>query len=321
MEPEYNTNPETDPEPMTDGHGGQIAAIFFAIVICAVVAYTFGFGRTTPEKKTADQLDITDTTAIIRKIDPFMTISLQAKSAYVWDIQKQKVLFAKNANDVLPLASITKIMTATVASEMLSPTTTISISRADLAQDGDSGLLLDERWTFKKLLDFTLAVSSNDGATALASAADPDFVNKMNEKAKELGLSSMRFYNPTGLDESMTLSGGYGSAADVAKLFSYTLQTHPEIFGATRYARFTTSSLDKINHTAINTDAEINNIPGIIGSKTGFSDLAGGNLAIIYDASINYPVVVVVLGSTYDGRFDDVTALVRATNQTLSLVK
>ena len=168
--------------------------------------------------------------------------------------------------------------------------------------------------------NFTLAVSSNDGAYAIATAASPNFVEKMNEKAKILGLSSMRFYNPTGLDESLTKSGAYSSASDVAKLFSYTLQKHPEIFNATRDARFTTSSLDKIKHTAVNTDEEINNIPGIIGSKTGFTDMAGGNLAIVYDASINYPIVVVVLGSTYDGRFDDVRALVRAANQTLSLV-
>jgi D-alanyl-D-alanine carboxypeptidase len=317
MEPEYNR----DEEILTDGHGAQIAAIFFAIIICATVAYIFGFGRTTQTKNQTDTLTVTNTSSAIGKIDPFATASIQAKSAYVWDIRNQKVLFNKNANDVLPLASITKIMTADVASELLSSTTTISISKTDLAQDGDTGLLLNERWTFRKLLDFTLAVSSNDGASALASTASPIFVEKMNEKAKTLGLSSMRFYNPTGLDESATQSGAYGSAVDVAKLFSYTLQVHPEVFEATRHAKFTTSSLDNFKHTAINTDVEINNIPGIIGSKTGFSDLAGGNLAIIYDAGVNYPIVVVVLGSTYDGRFSDVTTLVRATNQTLSLQK
>lgn len=249
-----------------------------------------------------------------------MTVVLQAKAAYVFDIKNQKVLFAKNANDILPLASIAKIMTADVASELISPTSTITINGTDLAQDGDSGLFLNERWTFKKLLDFTLAVSSNDGAFALASTASPDFINKMNEKAKMLGLSSMQFYNPTGLDESLTKSGAYGSASDVAKLFAYTLQNHPEVFGATRYASFTTSSLDGLKHTAINTDEEINNIPGIIGSKTGYTDMAGGNLAVVYDAGVNYPIVVVVLGSTYDGRFADVTALVRAANQSLSFV-
>lgn len=318
MEPEYNTEPEMIPEVSTDGHGAQIAAIFFAVIICATVAYIFGFGRTLETKKT-DMLTVTDDPTTVRKINPFNTISLQAKSAYVWDVKNKKVLFAKNADEILPLASIAKIMTANVATDLLSPTTTISINKEALSQEGDNSLLLDERWTFKKLLDFTLAVSSNDGASAIASKASPTFIDQMNEKAKTIGLSSMKFYNPTGLDESLTQSGAYGSATDVAKLFAYTMQAHPEIFNATRSAKFTVSSLDGFNHVAINTDAEVNNIPGIIGSKTGFSDLAGGNLAIVYDAGVNYPIIVVVLGSTYDGRFDDVTALVRAANQTLSL--
>ena len=316
MEPEFNTEPEIT----TEGHGAEISAVLFATIICAIIAYIFGFGHNFQTKKQAAGLAVTDTHAVIQKLDPFMTVQLQAKAAFVWDIQKQKVIYAKNASETLPLASITKIMTADIAIELLSPTSTISISKNDLSIDGDNGLLLNERWNFIKLLNFTLAVSSNDGANALADAADPDFVSKMNEKAKNLGLSTMRFYNVTGLDESVTQSGGYGSATDVAKLFSYTLEIHPEVFEATRYARFTTTSLDNINHTAVNTDAEINNIPGIIGSKTGFTDLAGGNLAIVYDASINYPVAVVVLGSTYDGRFNDVMSLIRATNQTLSLI-
>jgi D-alanyl-D-alanine carboxypeptidase len=168
-------------------------------------------------------------------------------------------------------------------------------------------------------LDFTLAVSSNDGAVAIANTASNEFVKKMNDKARELGLTSMQFFNSTGLDESMSKSGGYGSSIDVAKLFAYTLKAHPDIFAATRYAKFNTTSIDGFSHTAINTDAEINNIPGIIGSKTGYSDLAGGNLAVIYDAGVNYPIIVVVLGSTYTGRFEDMGALIHASNQALSI--
>ena len=317
MEPEFNT----DPEILTDGHGAEIAAVIFATIICAIIAYLFGFGRNLNTTKQKSSLSVVTASSTIQKIDPFMTVSLQAKAAYVWDITDQKVLFAKNADEVMPLASITKIMTADIADEILSPTSTVSISKEALDQDGDNGLLLGEQWTFKKLLDFTLVVSSNDGAWAIASSASPDFIGKMNEKAKTLGLTSMSFFNPTGLDLSLTQSGAYSSAADVAKLFSYTLQSHPEVFDATRDAKFTTSSLDKIQHTAVNTDEEINNIPGIIGSKTGYTDLSGGNLAIIYDASINYPIVVVVLGSTYDGRFSDIAALVQATNKSLSLQK
>lgn len=317
MEPAFNG----DNELPTEGHGAEIAAIIFAVTICAVIAYAFGFGHNFQTKKTTNGLDVTNNPSIIQEISPFTTTVIQAKSAYVFDIKNQKVIFEKNANEVLPLASIAKIMTANVAIELLSPTSTIPITANALAQDGDNGLLLYEKWDFRKLLDFTLTVSSNDGAFALAQSASPNFIEKMNEKAKILGFSTMQFNNTTGLDESETKSGAYGSAVDVAKLFSYTLKKHPEVFSATRYAKFTTSSINNIKHTAVNTDAEINNIPGIIGSKTGFTDLAGGNLAIVYDAGVNYPIVVVVLGSTYDGRFKDILSLIRATNQTLSLVK
>lgn len=317
MPPEYST----DIEITTDGNGSQIAAIFFAVIICASIAYAFGFGKNTHNKPISNELTVASTTATIQKIDPFSLLDIKARSAFVFDIKKNHVLYAKDAETTLPLASITKIMTAIVASESLPATSTISISTTDLSQDGDSGLLANERWNFKKLLDFTLSVSSNDGASAIASASSPIFIEKMNQKAATLGLNSMRFYNPTGLDESIVQSGGYGSAIDVAKLFSYTLSTYPDIFTATRYANFTVSSLDNFKHTAVNTDAEINNIPGIIGSKTGYSDLAGGNLAIIYDASVNYPIIVVVLGSTYYDRFDDILKLVKASNQALSLQK
>ena len=54
-------------------------------------------------------------------------------------------------------------------------------------------------------------------------------------------------------------------------------------------------------------------IPGLLGGKTGYTNLAGGNLAVIYDAGLNHPIVVVVLGSTLEGRFGDVETLVDAT--------
>jgi len=318
MEPEYNQEPDLP----TEGHGAEIAAVIFASLICAIIAYVLGFGQNVHLiKKPINDLSVVDNQATIQKIDPFATVSLQARAAYVWDIRNKKVLFAKNADQPMPLASITKIMTADVSSELLTPSSVVTIDADALSKDGDTGLYLNERWSFDKLLDFTLAVSSNDGAAAIASAASPVFVDKMNQKAQSLGFQSMHFFNPTGLDESVVQSGANGSASDVAKLFVYTMQSHPSVFSATRYASFSTKSLDGLTHIALNTDAEINNIPGIIGSKTGFSDLAGGNLAIVYDASVNYPVIIVVLGSTYSGRFSDITSLIQASNQVLSSQK
>ncbi len=316
MEQEYNTEPEIT----TGGHGAEIAAVFLAAILCASVAYFFGLNHDSQIKKEAS-LSVVQTTKQAEVVDPFATVDISATAAYVFDVKRQKVIFSKNPNLILPLASITKIMTAAVATDLLPQNATISIDKKALSKDGDSGLLVNEKWSFKNLLDYTLAVSSNDGAAAVAQAASPNFVEKMNEKAKSLNLSSMTFFNETGLDESISQSGGYGSASDLSKFFEYTLKTHPEIFSATAYSRFNVASLDKVNHVAVNTDSDVDKIPGIMASKTGFTDLAGGNLAVIYDAGINYPVIAIVLGSTYDGRFADMAALIGAANATLSLQK
>jgi D-alanyl-D-alanine carboxypeptidase len=77
-------------------------------------------------------------------------------------------------------------------------------------------------------------------------------------------------------------------------------------------------SESNIKHVASNTDAVMNEIPGLIASKTGYTDLAGGNLAVVFDAGIMHPVAVVVLGSTVDGRFSDVVKLTQLALQKIS---
>ncbi len=256
-------------------------------------------------------------------INPFSQISIDAKAAYVWDIQNQKVLFSKNSNIPMPLASITKVMTSLVALENASDTTEVTFKADYLKPEGDSGFLIGEVWKLKQLIDFTLVSSSNDGAQAMASATEalqPDkgtFVSLMNTEAHALNLNSMSFKNPTGLDENLADAGAYGSAEDLAKLYEYILKNHPEIFEATNKPRITVSS-DTTAHTATNTNIVANQIPGLIGSKTGFTDIAGGNLAVLVDAGIQHPVAIVVLGSTSENRFSDVQNLTDATYKYLT---
>lgn len=260
-----------------------------------------------------------------RNTDAYKNLDLGAHSVIVWDIRDHKAIYEQNAGAVRPLASITKIMTAVTALDLVSKNTIVRVSPDSLSADGDSGLFADESWKLKDLLDLSLVMSSNDGASAIAAAAgnaylgteqslagQAVFVRKMNEKASALGLSDMHFINPTGLDQG-SQTGGTGSARDVAKLFEYALKKYPEAIEATRYESISVTSLDQIRHTAVNTNLDINKIPGIIASKTGYTDYSGGNLAVVFDAGLNNPVVVVALGSTYEGRFSDVDKLVRAT--------
>ena len=248
----------------------------------------------------------------------FEDITVRAGSAYVYDVTTNTVLYEKNASEQLPLASITKLMTALVAYELLADNFEVPVTSAALQQDGNSGLLDGESFTLENILDLTLLSSSNDGAYAIADEAgsqiveDGDastFVEAMNIKAKELGLSQTYFRNPTGLDISTTEGGAYGSARDVAFLMKHILNNYPNIIEGTTHSRASIQNDYGTAHRVDNTNPTVSNIEGLIGSKTGYTDLAGGNLAIAFDAALNRPVVVVVLGSTHNARFDDVLTL------------
>ncbi len=258
--------------------------------------------------------------------DPFENISLEAKSAYVWDVYNQEAVFSKNPDERLPLASVSKIMTALTALDILPGNTVITIEKEFLEEEGDSGLFVDEKWFLKDLMDFSLLVSSNDGVRAIASVVGAfsagkdsyqegrkDFVSKMNEKAVSLGLNNTVFYNESGLDLDDKNSGAYGTARDVAMLLEYAVLNYPDLIESTGKNEMTLTSLSSIEHVAKNTNINVYEIPGIMASKTGYTDLAGGNLAVAFDPAIGRPFIAVVLGSGRDGRFDDISELVKRT--------
>jgi len=251
----------------------------------------------------------------------FEDIDVVARSAYVWDVKNQKALFNKNADEQLPLASITKLMTALVAYELMGSDSTIDITIDAVRQDGDSGLNDGETFSFYDLTDLMLVTSSNDGAYALASAAGAlltetnnstgTFVKAMNMRAGEIGLSQTYFNNPTGLDISETKGGAYGSARDVAFLMEYIISNHPSVVELTKVDSLSIPNENGEKHLAANTNSAMENINGLIASKTGYTDLAGGNLVIAFNAGLNRPIIVSVLGSTFQDRFDDAALLAK----------
>lgn len=261
----------------------------------------------------------------------FPQVTVGAKAVYVYDVRTKTVLLAKNENIRLPLASLTKIMSALVA-EGLSPLySTVTVSGEALQADGDSGLYRDEKWSLKNLLDFSLVTSSNDGMRAIAlslgalSRADAtveeiinDFVGEMNRKARELGLKDTYFSNETGLDLSDVKNGAYSTARDLSALLEYVLTNHPELFSATKENTVTLESLDNHEHLAKNTNDIVAEIPGLLASKTGFTNTAGGNLVIVFDPELGRPIIVSILGSTEEGRFNDARILVGAVMEYIS---
>lgn len=267
-----------------------------------------------------------DVSVPTRTTSVFPAVSLEAKSAYVFDARTKQVLYAKNAEERFSLASLTKLMAALVAREISPEYGTVTVTSSALKAEGDSGLLVDERWKLGDLLDFSLVSSSNDGIRAVAlslgalqrfGAGDEeivnDFVRAMNEKALELDLKNTYFWNETGLDESSVMGGGYGTARDMARLLEYIVETEPELLEATRAKETVIISLNNLKHVAKNTNRLASDTPGLIGSKTGYTETAGGNLAFVFDPELGRPIIITVLGSSAQGRFEDARKLIGAT--------
>ncbi len=276
-------------------------------------------------------------TAIRIPPNPFDTVHISAQAAAVYSIKEKRFIYTKNSDMPLALASITKLMTALVASEIGDPEDIIGIPATALLTEGDSGLHVGEQWRLADLIDYMMIVSSNDSASALALAIGarpqqkqsdglptpyPDpvarFITRMNQTSERLGLSNTHFNNESGLDTSTEQGGSYGSARDIALLMAHTLEYHPKILKKTTLQETTINSKN-FTHQARNTNPFVVSVPGIKGSKTGFTDLAGGNLIVAFDAGINEPFVAVALGSTPEDRFSDINTLASTTRAWLAI--
>ncbi len=272
--------------------------------------------------------------AHMARANPFESVLLDAKAAAVFDARFRRFLFERNAREVLPLASLTKIMTALTALSLVPETTFIPISDEALREEGDTGLISGDKWLLRDLLQLTLLESSNDGAHAVAetvgavargSLSREDgrafFTEQMNRAAESLSLRTLFFRNETGLDVSLTAAGGYGSARDAALLLALSIAAHPTIFEPTRFDAVALSVSGRGGVGAKNTNRETGKFPLLIASKTGYTDLAGGNLALAFDAGFNHPIIIVVLGSTEEGRFADAEKLLWAALEYLAREK
>ncbi len=149
---------------------------------------------------------------------------ITARAALVIDADSGAVLYSKNADERLPMASITKIMTAIIVLESLPLDTRVMVSRNAHFQMGSVvGLQALETVTVEQLLYGLLVFSGNDAAVALAektSGSVSKFVAQMNERAQAMGLTNTHFENPNGLNED----GHYSSCTDLATMAKYAMQ-------------------------------------------------------------------------------------------------
>lgn len=256
----------------------------------------------------------------------FPTVETEARAYIVYDMVTGEKIIGKNEDISLPLASLSKIMTAYAVLSYIPSNTLIRISPESFGEYGNTGLVGNDVWYIGDLARYLLTNSSNDGARALCIAfstliykTKPGDISPciyaLNFKEKELGLHHTTFINSTGLDVDDSLPSNVGSAYDTARLFDHVYKTYPDLFSTTILESATFRSATGHTYEAKNTNEILSQIPNLKASKTGFTDSAGGNLAIIFEPILGHPVTIVVLGSSQKGRFNDMLTLVNATQK------
>lgn len=244
-----------------------------------------------------------------------------ADIVYVENLETGKPVYQKKANLVKPLASLTKIMTTYSALSLFPENASVTIENSDLLAPGDHGLVPGEVWDLKDLLVFMLITSSNDAALAIEREAlkytkeGVTFPDYMTKQAFDLGFDSLSFKNGSGLDldEEEIIPSALGSAEDITKLFSLAYEKYQNIFDKTKHSRMTLKSSLK-THNIENTNVALHSTPGILGSKTGYTNTAKGNLSVITNIK-GVPHIVTVLHSTRSGRFEDIQKIISLTGK------
>ena len=204
-----------------------------------------------------------------------------AKSAVLMDMTTGQVLYEHNAHEMLPPASVTKVMTLLLIMEAIDSgrigwDDTVTASESAAAKGGSQVYLkVGETMTVTDMVKSIAVSSANDCACAMAehiSGSEGAFVEAMNEKAKALGMEHTHFLNCTGLDDDPQASNHLTCAMDIAIMSRALMMEHPDI------RKFTTIWMDTIRNGSFglsNTNKLVRFYPGATGLKTGFTQKAG----------------------------------------------
>ena len=243
---------------------------------------------------------------------------IKSEAAIVLDARKELVLFEKNMEMTLPIASLSKLMTSLVFMETnpnLNDTATISMADADGA--GWSQLKINETFTLFDLLHASLMSSNNRATRTLARSCglSPDeFVARMNQKARKIGLANTSFFEPTGLD-----TNNRSTALDCARLLYFAQKDSliSSIMGKTTY-QFSSLGKRKRIHQIKSTNKLLYTSlpPGCAGNvkcgKTGYNGASGYCLGTLVQGEDGEEIIAVVLGAPSSRtRFKEIKSIVQ----------
>ena len=241
-------------------------------------------------------------------------LDVPAPSAILMDAATGTVLYEKNADEKLPPASVTKIMTLLLVMEALDSgrigwDDMVTASEAAAAKGGSQVYLeVGEQMSMDEMLKSVVVSSANDCATALAehvAGSEAAFVEKMNARAPELGMENTHFVNCTGLDDGENASEHLTTARDIA-IMSRELLTHEEI------KKYTTIWMDTVRNGQFglsNTNKLVRFYEGTTGLKTGYTSTAGHCLSASAERDGMELIAVVLHCESSTDRFRSAKAL------------
>lgn len=226
------------------------------------------------------------------------SFDITSKNVILYNLNDDSVLYEKNSNEKVQIASLTKIMTAIVAIENIDNLDEEVIIKSDVFEGieeySQAGLKIGDKVTYKDLLYGVILPSGADAVNALVlniSSSEEEFIKLMNEKANSLGLKNTKFDNAIGMDSE----DNYSTASDLAKILIYALKndTFKTIYTTKKY---TIESLNLNLKSTLTTYAKKIDTSNILGSKSGFTDKAGVCLSSIATIdNVNY--LLIVLGA------------------------
>lgn len=252
-----------------------------------------------------------EATSTFAKIENKANLNLSVESAILIEEDTGTILYTKNEHTKLRPASVTKVMTLLLIMEALDEGK-ITLSdkvpcSAKANSMGGSQIWLDqtEELTVHEMLKAICVVSANDCTVAMAeflSGSEEAFVEKMNARAKELGMNDTTYKNSHGIDEEGHLTSAY----DIAILSRELSKNHPKIH---EYTKIWMDTLRDGKSQLVNTNKLVRFYSGCTGLKTGSTSLAGFNLSATATRNDLRLIAVVMKGENSQKRFDDAKTL------------
>lgn len=241
---------------------------------------------------------------------------ISAESVFIADMSSFTPIFQHNSKKLQYPASTAKVLTALVANDVFNPTDILVVhktyTKANMGDLQIMELVAGERITVENLMYGVLVHSAADAAEVLATAYGYDkFVERMNKKAQELGMTSSRFTNPVGVDDVQMVTTAYDLA-----LAGRALLQNPYLLKFVSTKEIIISDIDyRYFHTLSNVNKLLGEVSGIGGLKTGYTELAGQNLVSYYKKNGNQYLIVVL--KSFD-RFVDTKTLTEWIDQNVS---